>query len=149
MSPPAPLPVPIPSIMALDVGQRRIGIAVASFAARLPRPLLTLEQSTNTLQALSDLMVREDVRQLVVGLPRGLNGQETEQTAIVRQFVAQLRQHITLPIHFQDEAVTSVSAESELQNRHKPYNKGAIDALAATIILQDFLREHPGERAIE
>jgi putative Holliday junction resolvase len=72
-------------------------------------------------------------------LPRGLDGQETTQTKIVEAFIYQLKSKIDLPIHIQDEAVTSKQAEAELQARGQGYNKEDIDALAATYILQDWL----------
>jgi putative Holliday junction resolvase len=80
---------------------------------------------------------------LVIGLPRGLDGQETAQTRAVREFAEQLKPAVQLPYYWQDEAVTSRQAEEELKSRGKPYQKGDIDALSATYILEDFLRDHP------
>jgi putative Holliday junction resolvase len=125
-------------IMALDVGSKRIGVAIATTEARIAHPLTTLDAETNVDQQLRQLIVAESVEALVVGLPRGLDGQETGQTAAVRQFVTTL-QHFGLPIHFQDEALTSRKAKAELEERGKPYVKGDVDALAATFILDDFL----------
>jgi len=75
----------------------------------------------------------------VVGLPRGMQGQHTAQTAEAEAFAKSLRAQSGLPVHMQDEAVTSKQAEDELKGRGKPYGKGDIDALAATYILQDWL----------
>ena len=80
------------------------------------------------------------VGQLVVGLPRNLNGQETAQTKAVQSFVEGLQAVVRLPIAWQDEAVTSRQAEAELNRRGKPYERGDIDALAACYILDDYLR---------
>jgi putative holliday junction resolvase len=80
---------------------------------------------------------------LVLGLPRGLDGQETAQTKSVRAFGAELEQALHIPLYWQDEAVTSHQAEEELQARGKPYRKEDIDALSATFILEDFMRDHP------
>ena len=79
---------------------------------------------------------------LVVGLPRGLDGQETAQTQTVRDFAAQLREHVAVPMFWQDEALTSQKAEDELSLRKKPFAKGDVDALAATYILDDFLQDN-------
>lgn len=125
-------------ILALDVGSKRIGVAIANSVARIARPLTTLIAESDVDQQLQQLIETENIEAFVVGLPRGLDGQETAQTASVRQFVNSL-QHFGLPIHFQDEALTSRKAEAELEGRGKPYAKGDIDALAATFILDDFL----------
>ncbi len=131
--------LPIPSkILALDVGSKRIGVAVANSVSRLPRPLTTLDAEADVMAQLTEILVAEAVDTLIVGLPRGLEGQETAQTAMVRNFVDDLAQ-FGLPIHFQDEALTSRKAEAELEARGKAYNKSDVDALAATYILEDFL----------
>jgi putative Holliday junction resolvase len=130
------------SVLALDVGNRRVGIAVASLIARLPSPLTTLEQGEKFFDELRAIVERESVSDFVVGLPRGLEGQSTEQTVETASFAKLLKEHFDLPVHFQDEAVTSRQAESELQARSANYTKADIDALAATYILEDWLREH-------
>lgn len=132
------------SILALDVGERRIGVAVATMAARLPRPLTTVERGPKTLHELQALADTEQAAMLVVGLPRNLSGNSTAQTVAVEDFTAELKQALGLPVHWQDEAVTSRQAEAELKERGKPYTKGDIDALSATYILEDFLRDNPG-----
>jgi putative Holliday junction resolvase len=132
-------------ILALDVGAARIGVARASSIVRLPEPLVTLTQDARTVERIKQLVIEHDAKELVVGLPRGLEGQETAQTASVREFVATLSQELSIPILFQDEAVTSVKAEEELIARGKPYGKGDIDALAATYILDDYLKSQHGK----
>ena len=131
------------SVLGLDVGARRIGVAVASLAARLPRPLTTLEFNDQFFTALNEIIKTEDADALIVGLPRNLEGQSTAQTGAVEAFVTQLREHSDLPVHMQDEALTSHKAETELEARGKPYQRSDIDALAATYILQDWLAEQP------
>jgi putative Holliday junction resolvase len=130
------------SILGLDVGDRRIGVAVASLAARLPRPLTTLIRDNGFFDALQAVIAAEHVETLVVGFPRGLSGQHTAQTAAIEAFTDELRQHCELPVHLQDESVTSKQAEAELEARGKAYTRPDIDALAATYILEDFLAEH-------
>lgn len=130
------------SILGLDVGARRVGVAVASLASRLPRPLTTLTRDDDFFTALQALIESEAASALVVGLPRNLDGQSTEQTKATEVFTAELRGRCHLPVHFQDESVTSKQAEAELEARGKPYVRGDIDALAATYILEDFLAEN-------
>jgi len=135
------------SIIALDIGEKRIGVAVASTIARLARPLTTLILDENFFTNLVEIISREDVSEIVVGMPRNLDGQPTSQTFFVETFVNELQQHTSLPIQFQDEAVTSRLAQEELEARGKTYVKADIDALAATYILQDYLDENYGNRA--
>ena len=130
------------SIVGLDVGAKRIGVAVASLIARLPRPLITLAWDESFFPTLESIVEVEGVQALIVGLPRGLQGQHTAQTAAIENFTQELRQHFAMPIHFQDEALTSKHAEAELKARGRPYDKGDIDALSATYILEDFLAGH-------
>jgi len=126
------------SILALDVGEKRVGVAIASKIARLPRPLTTLANDDQLLKSLHEIIVDESVEVIVVGLPRNLAGEDTKQTAYVRTFTEQLDRDM---IRFQDEALTSKKAEVELQQRGKPFSKGDIDALAATYILEDYLHQ--------
>lgn len=128
------------SILALDVGSKRIGVAIASLVARLPRPLTTLDATDSKLfQKLEDIINEEAAVELVVGFPRGLDGQYTAQTASIEAFVEQLQEKIVLPIHLQDEALTSQKARNELESLGRAYTKEDIDALAATYILEDWL----------
>lgn len=129
------------TLLALDVGSKRVGVAVATAAARLPRPLTTLQRGDNFWTELRALIDNEQADELVVGLPRGLDGQQTAQTAATETFIDELKREIRLPIHRQDEALTSHKAEAELQGRGGPATKGDIDALAATYILEDYLTE--------
>jgi putative Holliday junction resolvase len=126
-------------MLALDVGERRVGVAVANSLARLARPLTTLERGEDFWQQLEALITRETATRLVVGLPRNLRGDATAQTAAIESFIVELKQHTKLDIATQDEALTSRQAEAELRRRGKPFAKGDIDALAATYILEDYL----------
>lgn len=130
------------SVLALDVGGARIGLAVTSLAARLPRPLTTLQFDNEFFDNLRTIIDEENIAELVVGLPRNLAGEETQQSLVIKDFVEQLKEQIDLPIHYQDEALTSRKAEEELQSRGQPYEKSDIDALAATYILEDWLTEN-------
>jgi len=135
-------------VLALDVGEKRIGVARANLIVRIPQPLTTIERgSGDVLQVIADLLKDHRASTLVLGLPRGLDGQETAQTRTVRAFGAELEARVGLPIHWQDEALTSNKAEAALNARKKPYAKGEVDALAATYILEDYLYDHPEAQA--
>ena len=131
------------SIIALDVGERRIGVALANVHARLASPLTTLQRGDTSPADIRKLVDEHDAGAVVVGLPRGLDGQHTAQTRAVEMFKSELDQILGIPSHWQDEAVTSKQAESELIARGKPYKKEDIDALSATYILEDYMRDHP------
>jgi putative Holliday junction resolvase len=100
-----------------------------------------MPNDSSTAEALRKLCEREGVVEIVIGLPRGLEGQDTAQTAVARSAGMELARQLDLPTSWQDEALTSAQAEAELKSRGKPYAKGDIDALAATYILEDYLRE--------
>lgn len=135
------------SILALDIGGRRIGVAVANSIARIAHPTATLENNDAFIGNLRKYIAEHNAAILVVGLPRGLDGQHTAQTATVEGFIEMIKEHIDLPVYWQDEAVTSQKAEAELEKRRSSYRKSDIDALAATYILEDFLHDHPEVKA--
>jgi putative Holliday junction resolvase len=134
-------------VLALDVGTKRIGVALASTIARLPHPHSTLNNDAELWANLQHLCHQEQVGVVVVGLPRGLEGQETKQTEFSRKFADELSHHLghAAKIVFQDEAATSLHAEAELAAAKKNFVRGDVDALAATYILEDYLREHVNE----
>lgn len=136
----------INTIVALDVGERRIGVAVAQTAAGIAHPEMVLERHETVIKDIQELLKHHQAAVLVVGLPRGMEGQETAQTRSTQQLIDQLTTTLSVPVYAQDESVTSKLAETELKNRGKPYAKGDIDALAAAYILQDFLDSHPEVR---
>jgi putative Holliday junction resolvase len=128
------------NILAIDFGNKRVGLALANVEVKLAHPYKTIENTPNLINDLKQIIEQEGVSQLVIGYPRGLEGQHTEQTVLVEEFVNELRSQINfVPIDLQDEALTSTKAEAELNSRNKPYDKGDVDALAATYILEDWL----------
>ncbi len=141
---------PNKSAIAFDVGEKRIGVAVANLGVRFASPLTTLDSPKTFLHDISVLCKDEDASLIVLGLPRGMSGQDTAQTEWVRAFGKQLGDYLgaaghQLPLYWIDEALTSEKAESELRARagkRKHYSKGDVDALAATYILEDFLKEY-------
>ena len=130
------------TILALDIGAARVGLALASRAARLPSPYTTLLNNSTLLHELQAICAKEHVDQLVVGLPRGLDGQETAQTLTVQALGKDIAKDLNLPVAWQDEALTSVKAEAELASRRGIHHKEDVDALAAVYILEDYFREN-------
>ena len=136
------MPVAKKNVIALDVGEQRIGVALADTETRLPRPLKTLEVSEQTVGQVKDTLSQYDIEQVVVGYPRNQEGEPTKQTGRIEAFVQQLKLPDNIQIAWQDESLTSVQAEAELESRGGSYSKADVDALAATYILQDYLQEH-------
>ena len=133
------------SILALDVGEVRIGVARAGSVARIAEPLTTLVNSPEIFHEIARLCQDHQVKLIVVGLPRGLSGQTTRQTASATKFAKELKRHLKINVVLQDEALTSHQAIKELTSLGKKFNKADIDALAATYILDDYLQEHGDE----
>lgn len=136
-------------VLAFDVGNRRIGVALASTVARLPAPLTVIDRqkTDDVFEEVVVLAHQYEAEVVVVGLPRGMKGQETDQTKSSREFAKGLSARLSVPVAMQDEAVTSVEAERRLKERGKPYDKGDIDAEAAAIILEDYLKTSIGRTA--
>lgn len=135
------------NIIGLDVGDKRVGVAMTNTLARLPSPYTTLIRDDMFWSRLEKLIVDEAVAEVVVGLPRNLNSDDTEQTRSTRAFIAELEKRTGVRVITQDEALTSRQAEQELKARDKAYTKGDIDALAATYILGDYLNT-PGATSV-
>ena len=129
------------SYVALDIGEKRIGVALARDDVKIAMAYDTLNVDGGEVQAIAEIIVREKADVLVVGYPRNQAGEPTKQTEFVERFVEQLRD-IAPKIVFQDESLTSVKAEEILNVRNQPYAKGEVDALAASLILQDYLETH-------
>lgn len=128
-------------ILALDIGERRIGVARGDTMIKIAVPLTTVLVDGTELDQIRKLLDDECAHTLVVGYPRNQSGDATAQTAYVESVAEQLRSD-TIELVYQDESLTSVIAEQRLAARGKPYQKADIDAEAAAIILQDYLERH-------
>ena len=127
-------------ILALDVGEKRIGIARADSTTRIAVPVGVVNADGTEWQEIARIAKLNSTNFFVLGLPRSNEGNETAQSMYVRNFAKVLVEKIPeAKIRFQDETLTSVVAEDRLKSRKKSYEKGEIDAEAASIILQDFL----------
>lgn len=132
------------NLMCLDVGIRRIGVALADSAIKIAIPFTTIEtdEETNSeIDEINKIIAKEKINILVIGLPRNLSGEETAQSVYTKKFAENFMYSVD-EIVFQDESLTSVQAENLLKSYKKPYTKGEIDMHAATIILQDYLEEN-------
>ena len=129
------------AFMALDVGEKRIGVAIADSDVCIAVPLVTIETgAVSAIDEVRRLIGYHDIDTLVVGYPRNQAGEATAQTAYVEDFVAQLGV-IDSAIVYRDESLTSVLAEDHLRKTRKNYTKADIDMNAAAIILADYIEE--------
>ena len=133
----------------MDIGRRRIGLAISDPTGTLARPLRTLERGTSDRQALTQLAgviaelasEADGLRLIVVGLPVRLDGSPTELTAHVQQMVEGLRRRVQVPVALQDERLSSHEAEARLAVNERSWRarKARLDMAAAAVILQDYL----------
>ena len=142
-------------VLGIDVGARRIGLAISDPSRTLARPLSALTvrglddavaQVAGEIERLAQAWTQDDdrVALIVVGAPARLDGSPNEQTPKVDAFVAALAARTPLPIVREDERLTSVEAESRLATRERDWRrrKARLDAAAAAIILQAYLDRH-------
>jgi len=144
-------------VIGLDVGARRIGVAISDATRTLARPLETIavadgrDALERVVARIGALAAEDDgVAAVVVGMPRRLDGSPTDSTARVTKFVDALRARTPVAVVTEDERLTSVEAESRLAQRERDWKKrkDRIDAAAAAIILQDYLDRQPSDRRL-
>lgn len=112
-------------ILAIDIGDKRIGIATADVAAPFPAPLTTLEASPSLADDFATILQQQQVERIVIGLPRNQKGERTKQTDRVEHIAKLLKIPREIPVHWQDESLTSVKAEAELE-KEKSHTKKPI-----------------------
>ena len=133
-------------VMALDLGSKRIGVAVCD-------PTRTIAQSYGVIKRRSreedydryeQIIAAEDITLLVVGLPTRIDGSDSDTAVWIRNYIEELSQRIDIPVEFWDESYTTVMAEESLRQRGKRGKKARerVDAVAAAIILQSYLDAH-------
>ena len=143
--------------LGIDLGERRIGLALGDPSGTLATPLDTLAPSGGAaarVAAVAGVIERlageeDGLAAVVVGWPRALDGSPHEQTARVEAFVAALRRRVALPVTLQDERLTSREAERRLALREKDWRRRRrrLDAAAAAVILQEHLDAVPAAGA--
>jgi putative Holliday junction resolvase len=130
-------------ILGLDFGRRRVGVAVSDSLLMLAHARETLQyrRRRELLERLNAIIDTENVGLIVVGLPRHLSGAESDMTAQVKEFVTALQAQKPVPVITWDERLSSRQAERMLNagETRKRRDKGAVDGLAAVLILQSYL----------
>ena len=138
-------------ILSIDYGKKRTGIAVTDPLQLIAGGLATVSTS-ELLEFLARYVAQEQVERIVVGKPMQPNGSPSENMARVEQFVARWRkQYPSIPIEYYDERYTSVLAhrtiiESGIRKKERRDNKGLVDTISATILLQDWMESQKYNR---
>ena len=130
-------------IMALDVGSRTIGIACSDALLMIAQGIETIRRTSleNDFNRLRELISEYEVHELVVGMPKNMNGTKGERAEKTEEFVEKMKAVIDLPVTFWDERLSTVMAERQLiaADVSRKKRKGVIDKMAAVVILQGYL----------
>ena len=130
-------------IMALDVGSRTIGIACSDALLMTAQGIETIRRTSleNDFNRLRELISEYEVHELVVGMPKNMNGTKGDRAGEEEEFVEKMKTVIDLPITFWDERLSTVMAERQLiaADVSRKKRKGIIDKMAAVVILQGYL----------
>jgi len=134
-------------VLALDVGTKRIGVAVSDPLGITAQGLETIQRQNKRLdfEALGHLLAQYEVAEIVVGLPLRLSGAEGTQSEKMRKFAGELESHFGLTVHLWDERWTSTEANRLLREAELSIEKRgkAVDRMAAVLILQSWMEAHP------
>ncbi|HEY67809.1 MAG TPA: Holliday junction resolvase RuvX [Thermoflexia bacterium] len=137
-------------VLALDVGERRIGVAISDPSGTIARPLQTLARGSREedFAAIAALVAEHGVGLVVVGRPLSLNGTEGPQARRVARYAEALTATLPVPVTAWDERFTTVTAEEILRQtrrkKRRARDKGEVDAVAAAVILQSYLDSQNG-----
>ncbi len=133
-------------VLALDLGERRIGVAVGDPTGTVARPVTTIVRASrqDDFEAIARLVDEYEVERVVVGLPLSLDGTEGPQARQTRRYAERLAQALSVPIEFWDERYSSVRAKEILKRKGRGRKKrqrarGDVDATAAAVFLQSYL----------
>ncbi len=132
-------------ILAIDYGLKRTGLAVCDPSQTICSPFGVLDSTKDIISRLTEIITEENIEAVVIGLPLNMDDTEGPQAKIVRDFADKLKAAIALPIHFQDERLTSFGADEKLNmaDLSPAEKKHRRDAVAAAEILQNFLDTRP------
>ena len=132
--------------LAIDYGTKRTGLAVCDAAEMIASPYGVLYGQKNLAAQIARIAASENIEAIVVGLPLNMDDSEGPQAKKVRAFARQLESEVRLPVHFQDERLSSFGAEQKLEEigLSKGKKRERLDALAAAEILQAFLEQKTG-----
>ena len=127
--------------LAIDYGLKRIGLAVCDPSEIISSPLTVIKNSDKLINEIAKIIDSENVEAVVIGLPLNMDGSVGPQAEITQKFAQQLEKAVEIPIHFQDERLSTFEAEQKLNAADIKKTRAPIDAIAAAQILEDFLQQ--------
>ncbi len=129
--------------LAIDHGTKRTGLAICDSGETIASPLTVIQGKKELLKKIAEVVETEHVEAVVLGLPLNMTGSESSQTKLVLKFAEQLKDHLHIPVHLQDERLSSFSAEEKLASAKftKEKMRKRLDAVAAAEILEAFLEQ--------
>lgn len=127
--------------LAIDYGLKRIGLAICDPSEIISSPLTVIKNSDKLIDEIAKIIDSESVEALVIGLPLNMDGSVGPQAEITQKFAQQLEKAVDIPIHFQDERLSTFEAEQKLNAADIKKTRAPIDAIAAAQILEDFLQQ--------
>ena len=132
-------------VLGLDVGEKRIGVALSDNLGILATPLLIIEfsEETEAINRILSLVAERDIGKIIVGLPFSMKGNIGSQANLVKTFAEHLLATTSVQIEYRDERLSTVTAIQMMRDTHpkKPRHKIRTDAIAAAVILQGYLDE--------
>jgi len=129
--------------LAIDYGTKHTGLAICDAAETIASPLTVIHGQQDLLKKITDTVEAEKVEAIVIGLPLNMDDSQGPQAKLVFKFADQLKAHIDIPLHFQDERLSTFSAEEKLAAADftRGKKKKRLDAVAAAEILEAFLEQ--------
>jgi putative Holliday junction resolvase len=129
--------------LAIDCGNKRTGLAICDAAETIASPLTVIHDQKGLLKKIADIIEVEKVEAIVLGLPLNMDDSQGPQAKLVLKFADQLKAHIDIPLHFQDERLSTFGAEEKLAAADftRGKKKKRLDAVAAAQILEAFLEQ--------
>ena len=129
--------------LAIDYGNKRTGLAICDQAETLASPLAVITGQKQLLQKIDEIIEKENVEAVVIGLPLNMDGTQSTQTKFVLKFAENLKNHLNIPVNLHDERLSSFGARQKLipADYTRKKRKKRLDAVAAADILESFLEQ--------
>ncbi len=129
--------------LAIDYGTKRTGLAICDSDETIASPLAIIQGQKELLKKIAEVVETENVEAVVLGLPLNMDNSEGPQSKLILKFAERLKEHLHVPVHLQDERLSSFSAEEKLASANftRGKKRKRLDAVAAAEILEAFLEQ--------
>lgn len=130
-------------IIGLDVGAKRIGVAIGDTDLGLvfTRPAIIVQSTDQTWATIEKLITSESIETIIIGWPLSLSGAIGPQAKRTQIFINELTKHVQIPVIKRDERLTTVAVEREQATVNRRLPSGAVDSLAAQLLVEQYLQE--------